>query len=90
MLEPHLDPKTQLLVALGSAVAARCQVCFTGLYAQADAVEASDQEVRAAVAIADKVAAKAHDFMVAFVKDTTKGAVALRSDELVSGGCACE
>ena len=90
MFEPHLDPKTQLLVALGSAVAAKCQVCFAGLYAQADAVEATDQEVRAAVAIADRVAAKARDFMVAFVKDTTKGAVAVRSDEPTSGSCACD
>lgn len=89
MLEPHLDPKTQLLVALGSAVAAKCQVCFAGLYAQADKVEATDQEVRAAVAIADKVAAKARDFMVAFVTDTTKGAIALRSDETASGSCGC-
>ena len=90
MLEPHLDPKTQLLVALGSAVAAKCQVCFAGLYAQADAVEATDQEVRAAVAIADRVAAKARDFMVAFVKDSTKGAITVRPGEPASGSCACD
>jgi len=89
MLEPHLDPKTQLLVALGSAVAAKCQICFAGLYSQADAVEATDQEVRAAVAIANKVAAKSHEFMVAFVKDATKGAVAVGPNEPASGSCAC-
>ena len=48
MLEPHLDPKTQLLVALGSAVAAKCQPCFAGLYSKVNDVEATDQEVRAA------------------------------------------
>ena len=90
MLEPHLDPKTQLLVALGSAVAAKCQVCFAGLYSQAGEVQATEQEVRAAVAIADKVAAKSHEFIVAFVKDTTKGAVEVRSDEPASGPCACD
>lgn len=88
MLEPHLDPKTQLLVALGSAVAAKCQVCFAGLYAQADAVEATDQELRAAVAIASKVAAKSHEFMMGFVKDTTKGVVGVDQDgPAASGGC---
>ncbi len=90
MLEPHLDPKTQLLVALGSAVAAKCQVCFAGLYAQADEVEATDQEIRATVAIANKVAAKSHEFMIAFVKDTTKGVVAVRPDGPASGSCACD
>ena len=90
MLEPHLDPKTQLLVALGSAVAAKCQVCFAGLHAQADQVEATDQEVRAAVAIASKVAGKSHQFMLAFVEDTTKGVVALGSAESSASGCACD
>ena len=90
MLEPHLDPKTQLLVALGSAVAAKCQVCFAGLYAQADDVEATEREVRAVVAIANKVAAKSQEFMGAFVEDTTKGAVAASSDGPASGSCACD
>ena len=90
MLEPHLDPKTQLLVALGSAVAAKCQTCFAGLYARANEVEATDQEIRAAVDIANKVASKSHEFMIAFVKDTTKGAVAVHSDGPASGPCACD
>ena len=90
MLETHLDSKTQLLVALGSAVAAKCQICFAGLYAQADEVEATDQEVRAVVAIANKVASKSHEFMIGFVNDTTKGVVAVGSDGPESGSCACD
>ena len=90
MLEPHLDAKTQLLVALGSAVAAKCQICFAGLYAQAEQVEATDQEVRAVVAIANKVTAKSQEFMISFVEDAPQGVVALRSDESASGGCACD
>ncbi len=87
MLEPHLDAKTQLLVALGSAVAAKCQVCFAGLYAQADQVEATDQEVRAVVDIASKVTATSHEFMLSFVEETTKGVVAARSDESEQSCC---
>ncbi len=90
MLEPHLDSKTQLLVALGSAVAAKCQICFAGLYAKADEVEATDQEVRAVVTIANKVASKSHEFMIAFVKDTTKGVVTVHPDGPASDSCACD
>ena len=89
MLEPHLDPKTQLLVALGAATAAKCQACFAGLYATANAVEATDKEIRSAVAIANKVAGKSRDFMSAFIEETTKGAVAVPGHEEASAGCGC-
>jgi hypothetical protein len=52
-------------------------------------VEATDQEVRAAVAIANQVAAKSHDFMVAFVEETTKGAVSVNADGSQTGSCVC-
>ena len=89
MLEPHLDPKTQLLVALGAATAAKCQACFAGLYATANAVEATDKEIRSAVAIANKVAGKTRDFMSAFIEETTKGAVTVPAHEAASTGCGC-
>ena len=89
MLESHLDPKTQLLVAVGAAAAAKCQACFAGLYATANKVEATDKEIRAAVAIANKVAAKSRDFMAAFIEETTKGAIAPQGDEVESVGCGC-
>jgi len=89
MLEPHLDPKTQLLVALGAAAAAKCQACFAGLYATANAVEATDKEIRSAVAIGNKVAGKSRDFMSAFIEETTKGAVAVWGDEAESAPCGC-
>ena len=88
MMQPHLDAKTQLLVALASAVAAKCQPCFAGLYSKLNDVEATDQEVRAAVAIASQVVAKSHDFMVAFVEETTKGAVSVDGSETGSCGCS--
>jgi len=89
MLEPHLDPKTQLLVALGAAAAAKCQACFAGLYATANAVEATDKEIRSAVAIGNKVAGKSRDFMSAFIEETTKGAVTVPGSGAESVGCEC-
>ena len=81
-----LDAKTQLLIALGAAAAARCQHCFATLYGSVEKVGVTDREVRAAVAIAGKVAAKAQDFMAAFIEQTTTGAVPAGE---TSGGCAC-
>jgi AhpD family alkylhydroperoxidase len=89
MLEPHLDRKTQLLVALGVAAAAKCQACFAGLYGTAAEVGAEDKEIRAAVAIAERVAAKSRDFMAAFIEETTKGAIAAGGDAAEGVGCEC-
>jgi len=90
MLEqPHLDPKTQLLVALAAAAAAKCQTCFVGLYAKADSVEATDKEIRSAVAIANKVAAKSRDFMSTFIEETTKGSIAIPGSDAESTGREC-
>lgn len=89
-MEAFLDPKTQLLVALGAAVAAKCQTCFATLYGAADKVGATDQEVQATVAIATKVTAKSNDFMAAFIEQTTHGTVHARaSHEAATSGCGC-
>jgi len=84
--EPILDPKTQLLVALGAAVTGRCQHCFARLYGAADKVGVSDHEIRAVVAIATKVASKAQDFMAAFIEQETKGSITASA---TSAGCGC-
>jgi AhpD family alkylhydroperoxidase len=89
IMEAFLDPKTQLLVALGAAVAAKCQNCFATLYSAADKVEATDKEIQAVVAIAAKVTAKSHDFMAAFVEQTTKGLVKTKGGEATTTGCGC-
>ena len=89
-VEMFLDAKTQLLVAVAAAVAAKCQKCFTTLYGAADNVGATDKEIGAVVAIADKVSGKSHDFMAAFIQDTTKGAVSVHGrDGAAAGGCGC-
>ena len=88
-MEEVLDAKTQLLVALGAATAAKCQHCFTMLYGTAGKLDVSDKEVRAAVAIATKVAAKSQDFMAAFIEEVTKGAIPARSGDGAAAGCGC-
>jgi alkylhydroperoxidase/carboxymuconolactone decarboxylase family protein YurZ len=89
IVEAHLDPKTQLLVALGAASAAKCQNCFAGLYATASKVEASDREIRAAVAIARKVTEKSQEFMAAFIEQTTAGATSAGAALAEPAGCQC-
>jgi AhpD family alkylhydroperoxidase len=89
IMEAFLDPKTQLLVALGAAVAAKCQNCFATLYGAADKAGVTDKEVQAAVAIATKVTAKSHDFMAAFVEQTTKAVVETRGGAAATTGCGC-
>ncbi len=78
--EPFLDDKTQLLVAIGAAAAAKCQMCFVSLYGKAEEAGVRSEEVRAAVAIATKVATVSAGFMSTFIEETTKGAVSVPSD----------
>jgi alkylhydroperoxidase/carboxymuconolactone decarboxylase family protein YurZ len=89
-METQLDARTQVLVALGAAVAAKCQDCFAKLYETAGRIGVSDREVRAVVAIAAKVSEKSHGFMAAFVERTTMGAVpGGRAAGGGDGGCGC-
>lgn len=89
-MEMILDPKTQTLVALGAAVAAKCQACFSTLYAAAEKVEATDSEIRAVVALANMVTEKSQGFMAAFVEETTGGRIRARADgDEATCGCGC-
>ncbi len=88
-MDTFLDAKTQLLVALGAAAAAKCQHCFSTLYGAADKVGASDKEIGAAVAIATKVSAKSQDFMAAFIDQTTRGAIRTTGPDGAAAPCGC-
>jgi alkylhydroperoxidase/carboxymuconolactone decarboxylase family protein YurZ len=88
-MEQILDPKTQLLVALAAATAAKCQNCFAKLYGLAPNAGISDSEIRAVVAIAAKVSAKSQEFMVAFVEQASGGVVKSSAAETAGGGCGC-
>jgi AhpD family alkylhydroperoxidase len=74
-MEEILDPKTQLLIAVGAAAAAKCQRCFAKLYGLAGQVGVSDREIRAAIAIAAKVSERSQAFMTEFIGETTHGAI---------------
>jgi hypothetical protein len=74
-MEEILDQKTQLLVAVGAAAAAKCQKCFAKLYGLAGPAGVSDREIRAALAIAVKVSEKAGGFMTEFIEETTHGVI---------------
>jgi AhpD family alkylhydroperoxidase len=87
--QTFLDAKTQHLVALGAAVAAKCQNCFAGLYGSAAQAGLSDNEIRAVVAIAEKVTEKSHGFMAEFVEKTTHGAIRHTSEGEAAAGCGC-
>jgi hypothetical protein len=87
---PKLDDKTQLLVVLGAAVAARCQRCFAKLYARIAEAGVTDEEVRAVVALATKVNGHAHEFMLAFVDETMKGAAGRNSPGRSADDASCE
>jgi hypothetical protein len=89
-MDLYLEPKAQLLVAIGAAVAAKCQKCFVTLYGMADKVGATDKEIGAAVAIAEKVIAQSNGFMMAFIDETTKGKVPrARTAEAAASVCGC-
>ena len=90
-MEEILDSKTQLLVALGAATAAKCQGCFAKLYGLAADAGVTASEIRAVVAIANTVSTKSGDFMGAFIEETTSGAVPRRKNgsESTPGGCIC-
>lgn len=82
-----LDPKVQMLVALGAATAAKCQKCFAKLYGAAADLEVSDAELRAVVGIAQQVVDKSHGFMAEFVCETTNGAVRIGDGAPARCGC---
>ena len=50
-----MDPRTEVMVALGVAIGVNCIPCFDHLYSRAKEVGLTDEEVRAVCRTADKV-----------------------------------
>jgi alkylhydroperoxidase/carboxymuconolactone decarboxylase family protein YurZ len=89
-MERILEPKVQVIVALGAATAAKCKECFTKLYGTAKELDVSDAELRAAVDIGERVGGKSQEFMRAFIEEATHGAVkAHAASGSDTGGCGC-
>ena len=58
-----MDPKTQVMVALGAAVGVNCIPCFDHLYGKAKEVGLADEDVREVVATAYQVKNGATNFL---------------------------
>ena len=78
-----MDPKTEVMVALGTALGVNCIPCFDHLYARSKEVGMTDEDIRTISRIADKVKGGAAVFI--------KKAVADVAGEPVDAGepCGC-
>lgn len=58
-----MDPKTEIMIALGTAVGANCIPCFHHLYSRTQELNLEESEIREVVEIASKVKNGAWVFM---------------------------
>ncbi|MDJ0853778.1 MAG: carboxymuconolactone decarboxylase family protein [Desulfobacterales bacterium] len=65
-----MDPKTEILIALGTAIGANCIPCFDHLYSRSREVKLTDEEIRAVAALAGKVKNGATVFMQNNIAET--------------------
>ncbi|MDJ0990047.1 MAG: carboxymuconolactone decarboxylase family protein [Desulfobacterales bacterium] len=68
--EEKMDPKTEILIALGTAIGANCIPCFDHLYSRSREVKLTDEEIRAVAALAGKVKNGATVFMQNNIAET--------------------
>ena len=64
-----MDPKTEVMVALGAALGVNCIPCFDHLYARSKEVGMTNEEIRKICRIADKVKGGAAVFIKKAVID---------------------
>jgi AhpD family alkylhydroperoxidase len=62
-----MDAKTQVLIGIGAAVAAKCQKCFGFILKKAQKIGVDEKEINAAVYIAKQVIKGANNSMDKFV-----------------------
>ena len=65
-----MDPKTEIMIALGTAIGANCIPCFDHLYSRSREVKLTDEEIRAVAALAGKVKNGATVFMQNNIAET--------------------
>jgi 4-carboxymuconolactone decarboxylase len=64
-----MNPKTEVMVALGAALGVNCIPCFDHLYAKSKEVGLTDEEIRKISQIADRVKGGAAVFIKQAVAD---------------------
>jgi len=85
-----MDSKTEVMVALGTALGVNCIPCFDHLYAQSKEVGLTDEDVRKISQIADKVKGGAAMFIKKAVADVAgEPAGADETCGCPSGGGCC-
>ncbi len=62
-----MDAKTQVLIGIGAAVAAKCPKCFGFILKKAQKIDVDEKEINAAIYIAKQVIKGANNSMDKFV-----------------------
>ncbi|RJQ87334.1 MAG: carboxymuconolactone decarboxylase family protein [Desulfobacteraceae bacterium] len=83
-----MDPKTQVMVAMGAAIGANCIPCFDHLYAKGREVRLSEAEIEQVVEVAFKVKNGAGLFLKKAIGDVTK-VTADMAEGCGGNGCSC-
>jgi len=78
-----MDPKTEVMVALGVAIGVNCIPCFDYLYARSKEVGLTNEDVREVCRTADKVKGGAAMFIKNAVIEAAGGPVEAQA------GCSC-
>lgn len=76
-----MDSKSEVMVALGTAIGVNCIPCFDHLYARSKEVGLTDQDIKDITLIAEKVKGGAAMFIKKAVSDV--------AGEFESGGESC-
>ena len=85
-----MDPKTEVMVAMGVAIGVNCIPCFDHLYARSKEVGLTDDDVRTICRTADKVKGGAAMFIKNAVVEAAGAPVAAEAAcDCPSGGGCC-
>ncbi len=67
-----MDPRTKELVAIGASIAGHCQPCFRHHISKARELEISEEEIREAVELAERISGVGDQRMAEFVEEVLK------------------
>lgn len=85
-----MDPKTEVMVALGVAIGVNCIPCFNHLYARSKEVGLTDEDVRRVCRTADKVKGGAAMFIKNAVSDAAGAPVEAEAACTCPSGGGCD
>jgi cobalamin biosynthesis protein CbiG len=62
-----MDGKTQILIGMGAAIGAKCQICFDKFMKMAESTNIEQEDIKSAISISKQVSKKALTNMNNFV-----------------------